>query len=258
MNESDRRFFLKRFFSFNNSSTASNATSSICNGSFEEDQEIAPLNFHQPIKPSIGMLPSITVENIDNKTTKANIDMEIVKSVSSIPGPISIRSIEDLNEREPATPSSTAPLILSRMNAFEFETSKTLLQQQNSIELKPFRKKEVLIVETPKSTFSDLTTEETQNATLNQAATITLIAESQQKLQLIENSLKYKAKNLDGEENVSVISHQEAIMNIQPVPVLKDQPLFLNLKYRLVTYIQQFNLVVISDFYERYINYSTI
>lgn len=239
MNESDRRFFLKRFFSFNNSSTASNTTSSICNGSFEEDQEIAPLNFHQSFKPSIGVLPSITVESIENKTTKANIDLEIVKSVSSSPGPVSIRSIEDLNEMEPSTPSSTAPLILTRMNAFEIEASKTLLQQQNSIELKPFRKKEVLIVEAPKSTFPGLTPEETQNATLNQAATITLIAESKtEKLPLIENSLKYNDKRMDGAEKVSVISHDEAIMNIHTMPVLKDQPLFLNLKYRLVTYIQ--------------------
>lgn len=236
MNENDRRFFLKRFFSFNSNSTASNTAASIYNGSFEEDQETVPPSQQQQqqqqsarTKSASGaILPAILVEHVDDKTINNNTQTQVManscnnhsETTASTPGPI---SIDDLNECcEVSTPSSTAPLILTRMDAFDCqETAKALLQQQNSIELKPFRKKEVLILD------SDGTPKRTTTMTTNEAGEPLLPL-------FIERLPKYKARIMAGDEPILVVKHDVASASNLPTPISIAQPFYLNLKYRLV------------------------
>lgn len=210
MNENDRKFFLKRFFSFNNSNSNFNSVSS--NGSINEGSEaddaaqinkdelskfegtkLLEENFSQTDETKISSsnsnlnattngplnmaptptllssppLPAILVDNFDDRDEKCmnkSVDkkkLELQISVNS-----SNRSQE---ESYVSTPSSTAPLLplssspTQPSEPFSYFTkkktpnevffcdppknAKVQLQQQNSIELKPFRKKGVQILD---------------------------------------------------------------------------------------------------------------
>lgn len=213
MNENDRRFFLKRFFSFNNNSTTSNGTLSNCNGSFEEEQEDS-VDKQTVVKSASDNLPAITVENVDDKTKSGQIAISLPdEDTSSSPGP----SIDDFNDIDVSTPSSTAPLIMHRMNAFDNESAKNLLQQQNSIELKPFRKKEVLIVD---------------SARVSIVGENTLDGKSERELSFVESSPRYKAKMRTVENKAKPVN----LISSSSTQLIPDCLPVLNLRYRLVAF----------------------
>lgn len=207
MNENDRKFFLKRFFSFNASSFNSGGGAS-SNGSFNEASETDELaNNHQTqhvLEPTATATTNLdadetvrlreTVINdesthlIDEKTTPPAIfvnsfdesaagsgaaDHQDTKTRHNNENRLKLRidvnaSTKSINDSMVSTPSSIAPLIpppapvpkpvLKKQLTDEHHvrSAKTQLQQQNSIELKPFRKKEVQINESNVQQFSTL------------------------------------------------------------------------------------------------------
>ena len=106
MNQAERKFFLKRFFSFNTTNSSLNSSSP--NGSINE--------LKLTILPDLSPPPAILIDELDQTESD-----QLLTSCSS-----------------------TTPLM--NTNHF-FNNTSSLLQQQSSIELKPFRKKEVLISE---------------------------------------------------------------------------------------------------------------
>lgn len=158
-----------------------------------------------------------------------------------------------------STPSSTAPLIqLTRMDAFDdSELTKSLLQQQNSIELKPFRKKEVLIVDSgtgktrPQTMTMPLINVESAPVT-NYEATATTTVRRERELPFIESLPKFKAKvslvNDDSKPAVNYdllsANNQKILASFQLASSLPlAQQFSFNLKYRFVLANKKYSLI---------------
>lgn len=266
MNENDRRFFLRRFFSFNNSSTTSNTTVSNLNGSFEEEgavgtatttmggaTEVSGATANSTLIKSsscsspINLPPAIKVEHVDEDVL---VRRKTTISPDESASMVGSDSQDHLNDSlDLSTPSSTAPLIqLTRMDAFDdSELTKSLLQQQNSIELKPFRKKEVLIVDsgTGKTRPQTMTMPliNVESAPVNYEATATTTVRRERELPFIESLPKFKAKvslvNDDSKQAVNndllSANNQKVLASFQLASSLPlAQQFSFNLKYRFV------------------------
>lgn len=271
MNENDRRFFLKRFFSFNNSSTTSFGSSSNCNGSFEEEPETVGgysggggvigncAGEEDVVLEQVGtlrssasgvLLPAITVEHVDDKArTMTRMGVAKKSSAPSTPGPASIRSTDEEDTVDVSTPSSTAPLILTRMDAFDNDSAaKAMLQQQNSIELKPFRRKEVQIADTTVSVSIVVDPPPVKD---DDEDAVTVKAIENDQTQFADNnhlSKVNKAKFSSAPVNdlyqpVSSHCQPTALIlssTVQPSVTLNHQTFSFNLKYRFDSFFSKF------------------